>query len=68
MDDLVSQLHRIFLGDNSPWFLVEVAFRTTIIFTYTLLLLRFMGKRGMGQLTPFEFAIIVGGAGSPQLR
>ncbi|MEO8268312.1 MAG: DUF421 domain-containing protein [Aureliella sp.] len=59
MDDLVSQLHRIFLGDKSLWFLLEVAFRTTIIFSYTLLLLRFMGKRGMGQLTPFEFAIIV---------
>lgn len=59
MDEIISQLHRLFLGDKSLWFLVEIAFRTTIIFSYTLLLLRFMGKRGMGQLTPFEFAIIV---------
>ena len=59
MNDALEQLHRIFLGDKSLWFLLEVAFRTTFIFSYTLILLRFMGKRGMGQLTPFEFAIIV---------
>lgn len=52
-------LARIFLGEHSPWFLLEVAFRTVFIFAYTLLLIRWMGKRGMGQLTPFEFAIIV---------
>jgi uncharacterized membrane protein YcaP (DUF421 family) len=52
-------LTRIFLGDLPPFFLLEVAFRTVFIFTYTLLLIRWMGKRGMGQLTPFEFAIIV---------
>ncbi|WP_339749328.1 DUF421 domain-containing protein [uncultured Rubinisphaera sp.] len=59
MHEILDQLHRIFLGDNSLWYLFEVAFRTSFIFTYTLMLLRFMGKRGMGQLTPFEFAIIV---------
>lgn len=52
-------LFRILFGDKPPWFLVEVAFRTVVIFAYTLLLLRWMGKRGMGSLTPFEFAIIV---------
>ena len=59
MDNLYSELHRIFIGDQSPYFILEIVFRTTVIFLYTLLLLRFMGKRGMGQLTPFEFAIIV---------
>jgi uncharacterized membrane protein YcaP (DUF421 family) len=52
-------LTRIFLGDLPPVFLLEVAFRTIFIFGYTLLLIRLMGKRDMGQLTPFEFAIIV---------
>lgn len=59
MADYEFDLVRIFLGDKPPLFLLEVAFRTVIIFSYTLLLLRWMGKRGMGQLTPFEFAIIV---------
>ncbi len=59
MELFTSELYRIFLGDKSLLFLLEVAFRTTFIFAYTLLLLRFLGKRGMGQLTPFEFAIIV---------
>lgn len=52
-------LVRIFVGDKPLWFLLEVAFRTIFVFAYTLLLLRWMGKRGMGSLTPFEFAIIV---------
>jgi hypothetical protein len=52
-------LVRILFGDKPPWFLLEVAFRTVVIFAYTLALLRWMGKRGMGTLTPFEFAIIV---------
>lgn len=61
MDDAPYEfdLVRIFLGENPPIFLLEVVFRTVIIFAYTLLLLRWMGKRGMGQLTPFELVIIV---------
>ncbi len=59
MSDYEFDFARIFLGDKPPLFFLEVAFRTLIIFSYTLLLLRWMGKRGMGQLTPFEFAIIV---------
>jgi uncharacterized membrane protein YcaP (DUF421 family) len=52
-------LYNICFGDKPPWFLIEVAFRTVVIFAYTLALLRWMGKRGMGSLSPFEFAIIV---------
>lgn len=59
MADYEFDLVRIFFGDKPPLFFLEVALRTLIIFSYTLLLLRWMGKRGMGQLTPFEFAIIV---------
>jgi len=60
MNDYEFDFVRIFLGDKPPLFLLEVAFRTLVIFSYTLVLLRWMGKRGMGQLSPFEFAIIVG--------
>jgi len=52
-------LYNIFFGDKSPWFFLEVAGRTIFIFAYTLTLLRWMGKRGMGNLTPFEFGIII---------
>jgi uncharacterized membrane protein YcaP (DUF421 family) len=52
-------LNHILFGDYPPIFMVEIAGRTVIIFLYTLLLIRWMGKRGMGNLTPFEFAIIV---------
>ncbi|MEZ4697758.1 MAG: DUF421 domain-containing protein [Rhodothermales bacterium] len=52
-------LMRIFFGDKPPLFLLEITLRTGVILVYTLFLLRMMGKRGMGSLTPFEFAIIV---------
>jgi uncharacterized membrane protein YcaP (DUF421 family) len=54
-----SHAYRIFMGDRPPVYLFEIAFRTVAVFLYTLILLRWMGKRGMGSLTPFEFAIIV---------
>ena len=52
-------LHRIFLGDASAWFLLEVIFRTTFMFGYTLILVRTTGKRGLGELTPFELLLVV---------
>ncbi|WP_442483040.1 DUF421 domain-containing protein [Aeoliella sp. SH292] len=52
-------LNHLLFGDYPPIFMAEIAGRTVIIFLYTLLLIRWMGKRGMGNLTPFEFAIIV---------
>jgi uncharacterized membrane protein YcaP (DUF421 family) len=52
--------HRIWIGDESPLFLLEIAFRTTVIFGWTLLLLRLLGKRGVAQLSLFEVTIIIG--------
>jgi uncharacterized membrane protein YcaP (DUF421 family) len=52
-------LQRIFLGDAPPLFLLEIVFRTSVLYIYTLLLLRLLGKRGVKQLTFFEFAIIL---------
>jgi uncharacterized membrane protein YcaP (DUF421 family) len=61
MDDTfkVFDFHRIFLGDSPPLFLLEIVFRTLIMYTYTVLLLRILGKRGMGQLSMLELAIII---------
>jgi uncharacterized membrane protein YcaP (DUF421 family) len=52
-------LYRIFIGDQPLTFLVEILFRTAVMYLYVLLVLRLLGKRGMGQLSPFEFTIII---------
>lgn len=52
-------LHRIFLGDHPVAFYLEIAMRSTLMFVFALLLLRLMGKRSLGQLSPFDFVIII---------
>jgi len=52
-------LQRIFFG-NLPWeYALEIVFRTAIIYVYALFIVRLLGKRGMGQLAPFDFIIII---------
>ena len=55
----VFDFHRIFIGDAPLLFLLEIVFRTLIMYTYTVMLLRILGKRGMGQLSMLELAIII---------
>lgn len=55
----ILDLHRVFIGDQQIAFLLEVAFRTAFMFIFTVLLVRLLGKRGMGQLAPFELVIII---------
>lgn len=50
---------RIFIGDAPPLFLFEIAFRTLFMYVFTLLLVRVIGKRGLTQLSPFEYMIII---------
>jgi uncharacterized membrane protein YcaP (DUF421 family) len=50
---------RMFLGDLPLTFLVEVAFRTAVMYLYALLIVRLIGKRGIAQLSPFDYVIIV---------
>ena len=50
---------RIFVGDAPPLFLLEIAFRTLFMYVFTLLLVRLIGKRGLTQLSPFEYMIII---------
>jgi uncharacterized membrane protein YcaP (DUF421 family) len=49
----------MFFGDYPLLFLLEVLFRTAFMYLYMLLASRFLGKRGVGQLTPFEFIIVI---------
>ena len=51
--------YRIFLGDKSWVYTLEVAFRTLVMYGYALLLLRLLGKRGIGEFTPFDHVIVV---------
>ena len=63
-------LARMFIGEHPPLFLLEVAFRTLIMYGYTLLAVRFLGKRGTGQLTAFDFIVVIllgSAAGDPML-
>jgi len=50
---------RLLFNDLPFQFLIEVIFRTIIMFTVVLLTLKFAGKRGVKQLSIFEVVIII---------
>ena len=55
----VFDLRRMFLGDAPPLFLVEIIVRSALMYGYALLMLRLIGRRSMGQLSAFDFAIVI---------
>ncbi|MEX2234471.1 MAG: YetF domain-containing protein [Cyclobacteriaceae bacterium] len=50
---------RLLLNDLPALFLLEVLFRTAVMFIVLLVALRFTGKRGVKQLSIFEIVIII---------
>lgn len=58
-DFKVFDFHRIFFGDFPYTFMLEIVFRTVLMYLYCIFLLRVLGKRGMGQLSTLELAIIL---------
>ncbi len=61
---------RMFIGDISLLFVGEVIFRTLFMYGFALIAARFIGKRGMSNLTPFEWIIVIflgTAAGDPTL-
>ncbi|WP_323032601.1 DUF421 domain-containing protein [Paracoccus sp. (in: a-proteobacteria)] len=56
---MLDELHRIFLGDQSFGFAWEIVFRTTIIYFYTLALMRWLGGRTVAQLSIVEFLLVI---------
>ncbi len=61
---------RVLLNDLTPNFLIEVFFRSIIMFAVLLLALKIAGKRGVKQLSVFETVIIIAlgsAAGDPML-
>jgi hypothetical protein len=51
--------HRIFFGDLPYGFLLEIVFPTAVMYGYTIILLRLLGNRSMGQLSNLKLAIII---------
>jgi uncharacterized membrane protein YcaP (DUF421 family) len=50
---------RILFGDAPIHFLLEIVFRTAVLYLYTLGTLRLIGQRGMEKLSSFDFAIVI---------
>jgi len=55
----IFEWERVLFGELEPGFLLEVAFRTVIMFIVILLALTFTGKRGVKMLSIFEMVIII---------
>jgi uncharacterized membrane protein YcaP (DUF421 family) len=49
----------MFFGDAPPIFLVEIVVRTFTIYAYSLLLIRWIGGRGIAQMSVVEFLLVV---------
>ena len=52
-------LKRMLIGDEPPFFFLEILVRTLIIYAYTLFLLRWLGSRTVGQLSTVEFLLVI---------
>ena len=50
---------RMLFGDEPPLFLLEIAFRTVVIYLYTLVLIRWIGSRSIAQLSLVEFLLVI---------
>lgn len=50
---------RLFLGKNEWLFYAEIGFRVLVIYIFAALLMRYMGKRGRKEITPFEHVVII---------
>ncbi|HEY5820287.1 MAG TPA: YetF domain-containing protein [Mesorhizobium sp.] len=55
-------LARIFFGEAETadaLFFVEIVFRTTVMYLYTIFLARMVGHDAIGQIGPFEFVLVI---------
>lgn len=51
--------HRLFIGEQPPLFFLEIIFRVVLIYAFAVIVLRYMGKRGQRQLSPFELVLVI---------
>lgn len=59
MENYTFDLERIFIGSLPLLFYVEIALRTTVLYIFTLVVIRFLGKRSAGELTAVDVVVIV---------
>ena len=52
-------LQRMFVGDHPLLFHLEIVVRTLIVYGYSLVLLRWLGSRTIGQLSTIEFLLVI---------
>jgi uncharacterized membrane protein YcaP (DUF421 family) len=50
---------RLFIGQEPPLFMLEIIFRVVLIYGFAVYMLRYMGKRGQRQMTPFELLVVI---------
>jgi uncharacterized membrane protein YcaP (DUF421 family) len=55
----IFEWNRVLMNELPAIFLLEVLFRTAVMFLFLLVALRFTGKRGVKQLSIFEIVIII---------
>lgn len=56
---MLDEMHRILMGDQDATFALEILFRTTIVYFYTLMLMRWLGGRTVAQLSIVEFLLVI---------
>ena len=61
MDDTIVpfDLVRMFIGDQLFLFYCEIMVRTVIVYTYTFVMVRWIGGRSVAQLTTVEFLLVI---------
>ncbi len=60
MDIFSLEWHRIFIGTGSWATVLEIVFRTSFLYIYTLFITRLVGRRrSLGKLTPLEFILVI---------
>jgi uncharacterized membrane protein YcaP (DUF421 family) len=50
---------RMFLGDDPNLFYLEIVFRTCLVYAYALALIRWVGGRGIAQMSTVEFLLVI---------
>ncbi|MCV2448526.1 hypothetical protein [Paracoccus sp. DMF] len=56
---MFDEMQRILMGEQDMRFALEVLFRTTIVYFYTLMLMRWLGGRTVAQLSVVEFLLVI---------
>ncbi|MBW3095908.1 DUF421 domain-containing protein [Pseudohoeflea coraliihabitans] len=52
-------LVRMFLGTDPPLFYLEIVFRTLVVYIYALAMIRWVGGRGIAQMSTVEFLLVI---------